>query len=253
MVTDKMDELLYREEMMWLQRSRISWLREGDRNTNFFHRQAVWRARKNKIRKLRREDGTWCDQPAAMQEMVTDYFRQLYEAELFIALGEILNLMQNKVTTEMNEELCRPFTEAEISDALFQMGPLKAPGPDGFPARFFQKHWDIMKSDVLLAVQRFFQDGGLPLGINDTAIVLIPKGANPKELMDFRTISLCNVIYKVISKCLINRLRPFLDTIIAPEQSAFVPSRKITDNALIAFESVHAIQKGAAAQGEFCA
>jgi hypothetical protein len=78
------------------------------------------------------------------------------------------------------------------------MGPLKAPGPDGFPARFFQRHWDIMKKDVVAAVQRFFCDGVLPAGINDTTMVLIPKGSNPEGLKDFRPISLCNVIYKVI-------------------------------------------------------
>lgn len=50
-ISDRMDELLYREEMMWLQRSRIAWLKEGDQNTSYFHKQAVWRARKNKIKK----------------------------------------------------------------------------------------------------------------------------------------------------------------------------------------------------------
>jgi hypothetical protein len=54
-----MDELLYREEMMWLQRLRIAWLKEGDRNTKYFHRQAVWRARKNRIKKLRDHSGSW--------------------------------------------------------------------------------------------------------------------------------------------------------------------------------------------------
>jgi len=54
------DELLYREEMMWLQRSRITWLKEGDRNTKLFHRKAVWRAKKNRIKKLKQDEGNWC-------------------------------------------------------------------------------------------------------------------------------------------------------------------------------------------------
>ena len=91
----------------------------------------------------------------------------------------------------------------------------------------------------------------LPEGINDTAIVLIPQGANPEELKDFHPISLCNVIYKIISKCLVNHLRPFLDQIISKEQSAFVLGRLIMDNALIAFECVHAIQRNVGE--EFCA
>lgn len=63
------------------------------------------------------------------------------------------------------------------------------------------------------------------------------------ELTDFRQISLCNVIYKLISKCVVNRLHCILDEIVSPEQSAFVPTRRVTDNALLAFECTHAIQR----------
>jgi hypothetical protein len=52
----------------------------------------------------------------------------------------------------------------------------------------------------------FFGSGVMPLGINDTSIVLFPKKNEPEPLKDYRPISLCNVIYKIISKCLINRL-----------------------------------------------
>jgi hypothetical protein len=140
--------------------------------------------------------------------------------------------------------MCKPFLDEEISDALFQIGPLKAPGPDGFPARFFQKNWELLQTDVIRVVQEFFQTGVMPHGVNETAIVLIPKKEDPEVLKDFRPISLCNVIDKVVSKCLVNRLRHCLQELIAPAQSAFVPGRLITDNALIAFECLYAIQSG---------
>jgi hypothetical protein len=70
------------------------------------------------------------------------------------------------------------------------MGPLTAPGLDGFPAWFYQKHWDIVNNDVVAAVQNFFKDGVLPCGVNDTSIDLIPKLSDPEEPKDFRPISL---------------------------------------------------------------
>lgn len=73
------------------------------------------------------------------------------------------------------------------------------------------------------------------------------------ELKDFRPISLCNIIYKVVSKCLVNRLRPLLDELVSQSQSAFVPGRMITDNALLAFECFHSIQKNSNLNKGACA
>ena len=85
----------------------------------------------------------------------------------------------------MNDALCKPFTDDEISDALFQIGPLKAPGPDGFPARFFQRNWEVLREEVIGAVRNFFDEGVMPEGVNNTSIVLIPKKDKPDELKDF--------------------------------------------------------------------
>ena len=90
-------------------------------------------------------------------------------------------------------------------------------------------------------------------GVNDTCIVLISKIPHPEHLKDFRPISICNVIYKVVSKCIVNRLRSLLLDLIAPNQSAFIPGRMIADNALIAFECLHAIKSNANERSMFCA
>jgi hypothetical protein len=252
-LTKEMDELLYREEIAWLQRSRITWLREGDQNTKFFHRQASKRQKKNKIRKLKRSDGSWTMDTRETENMTSAFFQNLYTKDDSVIPDGVTNLVEAVVTDAMNEALCANYTEKEISDALFQIGPLKAPGPDGFPARFLQRNWGLFKEEVVAAVQLFFETGVMPSEVNDTAIVMIPKKNEPKELKDFRPISLCNVTYKVVSKCIANRLRLILDEIIAPTQSAFIPGRLITDNALMAFECIHSIQTGGATRSNFCA
>jgi hypothetical protein len=83
---------------------------------------------------------------------------------------------------------------------------------------------------------------GLPSQWNETTVVLIPKIKNPKKMKELRPISLCNVLYKIVSKVLANRLKLILPEIIAPNQSAFVPGRLITDNILLAFEVTHFMQ-----------
>lgn len=199
--TDHMNELLYREEMLWLQRSRINWLKEGDRNTRFFHSKAVWRAKKNQIKSLRDADGTVYSMTTEMERLASNYFQEVYRADPNLDQSKVTSLFRTKVSVEMM--LCKDFSADEISTALFQISPLKALGPDGFPARFFQRNWGVLKNEVVAAVQVFFQTGVMPDGINETAIVLIPKVNQPVELKDFRPISLCNVIYKVVSKCLV--------------------------------------------------
>ena len=83
--------------------------------------------------------------------------------------------------------------------------------------------------------------------------MLIPKVPNPTRLTKFRHISLCNVVYKIISKCLVNCLRPLLDDTVAPEQSAFVLGRLITDNAYVPFECIHGIKLEKDPVSSFCA
>lgn len=144
--------------------------------------------------------------PEEMEQMASDFFRNLFTCDQSLNPDEIVQLFQAKVTDNMNRDLCQDFIDDEIADALFQIGPLKAPGPDGFPACFYQRNWNILKNEVIAAVKHFFHTGEMPENVNHTAIVLIPKVDQPSELKDFRPISLCTVLYKVVAKCLVNRL-----------------------------------------------
>ncbi|KAL0402425.1 UNVERIFIED_CONTAM: hypothetical protein Slati_4272400 [Sesamum latifolium] len=119
------------------------------------------------------------------------------------------------------------------------MAPLKSPGPDGMPPIFFQKSWAIVRADVIACVLNLLNSHVMPQNLNATQIVLIPKCKHPEFLSQFRPISLCNVVYKIASKTITNRMKPILDRIISPSQSAFVPGRLISDNILLAFELNH--------------
>jgi hypothetical protein len=91
-----------------------------------------------------------------MQSMARDFFKDLYTVDPGVNPQELVQLFRPMITGEMNAKLCKEFSDEEINDALFQIGPLKAPGPNGFPARLFQKNWKIMKPDVVTGVKKIF-------------------------------------------------------------------------------------------------
>ena len=119
------------------------------------------------------------------------------------------------------------------------MGPTKAPGPDGMNALFYQKLWHIVGDIVVNAMLDYLNCGHMVPEINYTHIALIPKIKSLQKISYFRPISLCNVIYKIISKVLANRLKQILPDIISPTHSAFVLGCLITDNVLVAYETLH--------------
>ena len=123
--------------------------------------------------------------------------------------------------------------------ALQQMHPTKALGPDGMFAIFFKKYWDIVGNDITCMVLNVLNSNMSMVEINRTNIALVPKTNSPTKMTEFRPISLCNVIYKLISKVLANCLKAILPQIISENQSAFLSERLITDNVLVSFELMH--------------
>ncbi|XP_048613313.1 uncharacterized protein LOC125587176 [Brassica napus] len=230
------------EEMFWRQKSRVLWLREGDRNSKCFHALVKQRRARNRITQLLDENGNIVEDEEGLVAIATSYFRQIFESSDPEDIAEALSEVPTTITGSINADLTAPVTEWEVKLALFAMHPEKAPGPDGMTALFYQKFWDIVKDDLTRMVNQFLFDGTMAHGLNDTNICLIPKTTKPNEMTKFRPISLCNVSYKIISKVLCQRLKKVLPQRISETQSAFVAGRQITDNIMIAQEMFHALR-----------
>ncbi|KAL5559785.1 hypothetical protein UlMin_035996 [Ulmus minor] len=117
------------------------------------------------------------------------------------------------------------------------------------PSLFFKSYWNIVGEDVVATVQDFFITGTLYPYINSSNIVLVPKSQSPSMVNHFRPIAVCNVIYKVISKLLADRVKPLLNQLICPTQKTFVPGRSIHDNSVLIQEIIHAMKRKRGSQG----
>ena len=217
--------LMDKETQIWSQRSRVLWLKNGDSNSKFFHNKANQRFRKNYVLGIEDKMGIWQEQPEAIGDTIVEYFEELFTTRNSAIKESSLSFIPRLVTYEINEQLMGEFMEWEIQEALDQMAPLKAPGPDGMPPLFYQHFWGIMKSEVTSTILNWLNAGKLPYPINHTFVTLIPKVKNPVLLSQYRPISLCNVLYKIFSKVPANRLKKFMLELITEHQSAFAKNR----------------------------
>ena len=117
------------------------------------------------------------------------YFTSLFMAGEVHGVTDFLGDLDGRVTREMNDELTRTFTVAEVDFALLQMHHLKSPGPDGFSACFYQNSWPTVKGEVCNAVLEFLNYDVFDKDINATNIALIPKISNPTKVTDFQPIA----------------------------------------------------------------
>jgi hypothetical protein len=138
----------------------------------------------------------------------------------------------------------------DVKRTLWSLKAFKAPGPDELHPGFFQKCWPTVGDSVVKEVRQIFSTGRMPEYLNRTLISLIPKCLGPETLSQFRLISLCNTVYKIVTKIIVSRLRPIMGNLVSPFQAAFVPGRRGLDNVVIAQELIHSIHRKKSRMGQ---
>ena len=233
-------KLLREEELKWYQRSKAQFILEGDSNTKYFHSILNGRHRKKRIYSLLDEDRTIEGQDQ-LKSYITNYYKGLFGApeEGNFSLDESRTSDIPQVSVEENNLLTAPYSEDEVRKAVFQMEHNKAPGPDGFPAEFFQNFWDIIKPD-LMELFSCLHDGQLELfRVNFGEIILLPKINEVERIQQYIPICLLNVSFKIFTKVAMLRLNNVAEHVVRPSQTAFMKGRNILDGVVILHETVH--------------
>lgn len=228
------------EESALRQKSRAKWIKLGDANNKYFSAVIKERAQRKHIRSITSLNGQTLYDHKDVQNEIAQFYKGLMGTSANDLPAIDIQKMMNRptLTRQQRIALCAPITDEEIYEGLKAIGDDKAPGIDRYNAFFFKHTWKIIKKDIIAAVQSFFSTGRMYKPVNCTLVILIPKVQCPNTVKEYRPITCCSALYKIISKVLAKRIHDIIRTIISESQAAFIPGRNISDNIILAHELV---------------
>lgn len=157
-------------------------------------------------------------------------------------INKITQHILNLVSRDQNMALLREISKADVEEIIKNMVKNKAPGPDGYTVEFVQATWSFMGEDIVKIVEESRRTKRMHPVLNSTFLALISKTNHSEELQGFRPIALRNVIYKIMTIIMVNRLNPILLGLISQEQTGFVKGRQIIDGIVMAQEAIHSLK-----------
>jgi len=199
----------------------------------------------NNISHTHNEQGEKIENHTGIESEFLNYFKQAHQEpniDRLPVMESILSNIPKSISEEHNQLLLRPVDLQEVEEAVHQLKVGKAPGPDGFTSNFFHHFWDLIKMEVWKVVEESHTLRWMYPGLNATFIALIPKEAKPSTPDKYRSIALCNIIYKIVSKVIASRLKIFLPLIILPEQLGYVEGRQINDGIILTHKIIHSLK-----------
>nr|GEU62973.1 hypothetical protein [Tanacetum cinerariifolium] len=218
------------------QKAIIQWLKEGDKNSAYFHNILKARKNKSRIESICCEDGSRVEGNLVNGQFVENFQKFSGTTLPVSSMNSMGDIVKQKHSEAKALDMIKEVSDKEIKEALFDIDSSKAAGPNGYTSCFFKKAWGIIGNDICLAIREFFITRRILREINATLIALVPKIDTPNTVSDFRPIACCNVLYKCISKILTNIINEGLSKVVSLNQSAFIPGRHIQDNILITQE-----------------
>lgn len=235
----ELSDILAKEEFMWLQHSRRRWLADEDINTKYYHMKTTTRRRRNKIAMLKNDQGNWVDDDTELNKLVNKYYKNLFEIK-FRWKKCLPTVIKFPAMIEKDSQiLSKQVENEEIMQEVFGMKPWKSPRPGKFPTGFYQKAWNKVGEKVCDFIKRLWNCPSEIMNIYQTDICLIPKVGAPQVVSQFRPIYLCNTIYKIASKMVVNRMKGCMAKLISPFETGFIMGRSIHENVIVAKEVLH--------------
>ncbi|CAK8530761.1 unnamed protein product [Lathyrus sativus] len=236
---DLTEEVISLNEMEWKilqQRAKIDWIRKGDGNNQYFYAAIKGRHHSNILNNLRKNDGRQITTKKDIEDEVINFYRNLMgkDDESISHIDIEAMRMGKQLDMDQREYLTKTISEDEITKALKGIGDLKAPGLDGYGAKFFKTIWTTIKTDVIAAIKKYFEIGKIYKAFNSVVVSLIPKGQNSCEIKDYRPIVVCTTFYKIISKILTDRLGSVIPSVVNHNQAAFIPGQNIHNHIMLA-------------------
>jgi hypothetical protein len=223
-----------------LLRSRARWMAEGERVSKYFCSLEKRNVFSKHMKKLITQQGKELFNQNEINNEVGNFYESLYKKRI-VEDCEITDIVQN-IPTLSNEEagsIEGKITMEEATTALKNMKNNKSPGTDGFTSEFFKVFWKQIGSLVVRSLNDGFEKSELSVTQKEGIIVCIPKGDKPREyIKNWRPISLLNVVYKIGSSCIANRLKNVLPSLINEDQTGFMVNRYMGDNIRLIYDLI---------------